>query len=52
MFRSISTECLKAYREENNGVLPERIIMYRDGVGEGQLKHVYDVEIKEIKVTF
>jgi hypothetical protein len=43
---------LKAYQEENNGVLPERIIVYRDGVGEGQLKYIYDVEIKEVQVTF
>lgn len=51
IFISLFTECLKAYQEENNGVLPERIIVYRDGVGEGQLQHVYDVEIKEVQVT-
>jgi aubergine-like protein len=48
-------KCLVAYKEEN-GALPQRIMMYRDGVGDGQLKHVYETELKAIlkalKVTY
>ena len=46
------SECLNAFQEENGGQLPERIIMYRDGVGDGQLKYVYDVELAEIQVKY
>lgn len=28
---------LKEFKEANNGALPERIVMYRDGVGDGQV---------------
>jgi aubergine-like protein len=41
-------KCIGAYREENNGLLPQRIMIYRDGVGDGQLKQVFEVELKEI----
>ncbi|ODN02964.1 Protein piwi [Orchesella cincta] len=37
-------ECCHNFQEVN-GELPERIIMYRDGVGEGQLKAVYNTEL-------
>ncbi|ODM95894.1 Protein piwi [Orchesella cincta] len=36
--------------QEVNGELPERIIMYRDGVGEGQLKAVYNTELTILTV--
>lgn len=38
-------KCLKAYLERNN-VLPDRIMMFRDGVGEGQLNHVFTQELE------
>ncbi|ODN02318.1 Protein piwi [Orchesella cincta] len=31
-----------------NGELPERIIIYRDGVGDGQLQAVNDSELKKL----
>ena len=34
--KTCTTGALKKYFE-NNGVLPERIIIYRDGVGDGQV---------------
>uniref|UniRef100_A0A336MFC3 CSON014098 protein n=1 Tax=Culicoides sonorensis TaxID=179676 RepID=A0A336MFC3_CULSO len=43
--------CLNAYKTEH-GVLPKHIIFYRDGVGEGQMKHVYDVEVTQLKSLF
>lgn len=39
---------LKTYRSIH-GVLPERIIFYRDGVGEGQLHQVFQIEVDKIK---
>jgi len=41
-------KCLTAYSEENNQ-LPDRIIIYRDGVGEGDFRYVYDIETQHIK---
>lgn len=31
------------------GYLPDRVLMYRDGVGEGQTQYVYDHEVKNIR---
>ena len=42
---------LKKYNEVN-GCLPDRIIVYRDGVGEGQLSHVSEFEVAQMKVAF
>ncbi|KAJ8925852.1 hypothetical protein NQ315_009704 [Exocentrus adspersus] len=35
--------------KEINGRYPERILIYRDGVGEGQLPYVYEHEVANIK---
>ena len=32
-----------------NGRLPERVVVYRDGVSEGQIAHVYEVELKQVR---
>lgn len=32
-----------------HGVFPERILIYRDGVGDGQLSYVYEHEVQAIK---
>lgn len=37
--------------EQLNGVLPERIMFFRDGVGEGQIAYVHENEVKAIKNT-
>lgn len=47
-FASNFIEGLNFYRK-TNGQLPERIVIYRDGVSEGQIPHVYDVELQNIK---
>lgn len=41
-------EALKEYLKCNN-CLPSRIIVYRDGVGDGQLLSVVDFEVAQIK---
>jgi len=44
------SECCQNYQEEN-GELPDRIIMYRAGVGEGQLREVFVLESIKISVS-
>ncbi|KAL7288194.1 piwi-like protein Siwi [Trichogramma pretiosum] len=41
------SHALHEYRRKNN-CLPERILVYRDGVGEGQLRYVADHEVSHI----
>lgn len=42
-------KALKKYLEFNK-VLPDKIFIYRDGVGEGQIQHVLDKEVSAVKV--
>nr|BCS90542.1 piwi protein [Cladonema pacificum] len=45
------TSALKKYHEINNA-LPERIIVYRDGVGDGQVRQVFEHELPQLKAAF
>ncbi|XP_037929058.1 protein aubergine-like [Teleopsis dalmanni] len=40
---------LRAYRNEH-GSLPERILFYRDGVGDGQLHQVVNTELNHLRI--
>lgn len=40
-------KAIKQYRDMNNA-LPERICMFRDGVGEGQIEYVFEHELNAI----
>ncbi|XP_034947193.1 piwi-like protein Ago3 [Chelonus insularis] len=42
---------LTAYRNKR-GVYPERIVVYRDGVGDGQLETIASYEIEQLKAAF
>ncbi|XP_059471970.1 piwi-like protein Siwi [Neocloeon triangulifer] len=42
-------KALRKYQEVNDGHLPSRIIIYRDGVGDGQIPYVCKHEISLIK---
>lgn len=44
------TKALKEYRATHKN-LPTRILVYRDGVGEGQTQYVYEHEIKLLRET-
>lgn len=46
-FENVSSAALKAYLKYNNS-LPSRIIVYRDGVGDGMLQSVVDYEVPQI----
>jgi len=47
-FMTMFSGALRAYQNVNGG-FPQRIIFYRDGVGEGQLEEVKKIEIAAIK---
>ena len=42
---------LKKYHEVN-GQLPDKIVVYRDGVGDGQLATVHEHEVKQLMDCF
>lgn len=41
-------KALRKYSEMNNGSLPARIVIYRDGVGDGQIPHVLNHEVNHL----
>lgn len=41
-------KALRAYQDEHQS-LPDRIMIYRDGVGDGQLNYVQTVEVEQIR---
>lgn len=40
--------CLRAFHKEQQA-LPEKVVIYRDGVGDGQLDAVYQHELPQIQ---
>jgi len=42
-------EALTKYREKNHK-LPNTIVIYRGGVGDGQISYVHKVEVDAVKV--
>jgi len=51
MYVLLVTESLEAYRTENNGELPDRVVLYREGVGESEIQFVLDSEIPQLKLA-
>ena len=52
-FQSFSfAEAVKKFHEKNGGRFPETVIVYRDGVGDGQLDMVLEQEIPQFKAAF
>ncbi|XP_011881822.1 PREDICTED: protein aubergine isoform X2 [Vollenhovia emeryi] len=41
-------KAIKAYRDENKA-LPRFLMIYRDGVSEGQIRQVYEIEVESLK---
>ena len=41
-------KALRVYKSTHNA-LPERILIYRDGVGDGQIKYVHETEVRDLK---
>ncbi|EFN87544.1 piwi-like protein Ago3 [Harpegnathos saltator] len=51
MLQMCLVSAVNAYRRHNQ-VLPERIIIYRDGVGDGDLDYVVRYEVRQLIETF
>jgi len=49
--RTCFKDALRAFYEANKA-MPDRIIVYRDGVGDGQLSAVVDLEVPQLQETF
>ncbi|XP_025194220.1 piwi-like protein Siwi [Melanaphis sacchari] len=49
-FASCISKALAKYKNKN-GQLPASIIVYRDGVGEGQISHVHKIEVKLLQTA-
>jgi aubergine-like protein len=43
------SQALDEYKRQNGGRLPDRVVVYRDGVSDGQITHVFHVELNEIR---
>ncbi|RUS13746.1 Piwi domain-containing protein [Endogone sp. FLAS-F59071] len=50
-FQSMFFHCLRLFKTKS-GVLPERILYYRDGVGEGMFKEIKRLEIEAMLKAF
>ncbi|XP_011300056.1 protein aubergine [Fopius arisanus] len=48
-FAANMVKALEKYKQVNNGALPSHIIVYRDGVGEGQVPFVVDHEVSHVE---
>ena len=44
------TKALKEFRRVH-GILPQRVLFFRDGVGEGKMHYVYHHEIDQLRKT-
>lgn len=49
MYLFVNLEALLKYKSKN-GSLPTSLVVFRDGVGEGQISHVHKTEVKLLKV--
>jgi hypothetical protein len=45
-------ELLMAYKDNNEGALPEHVVFYRDGVDDGQFERVHNEEVAAVKEAF
>ena len=52
LLRTMVEELLVAFRESNNGKLPEHVFFYRDGVDDGQFERVQNEEVTALKQAF
>lgn len=43
------TSRLKLWQARNRGALPENIVVYRDGVSEGQYQSIFDIEVPGLR---
>jgi eukaryotic translation initiation factor 2C len=39
------TSLFQTFRQRNNGTMPQHVVVFRDGVGDGQFNEVLDREL-------
>ncbi|XP_074600313.1 piwi-like protein Siwi [Brevipalpus obovatus] len=49
-FRENITQGIEAFRDKNKA-MPRNLIIYRDGVGEGNIRYVFEIELEQIKLA-
>jgi eukaryotic translation initiation factor 2C len=52
LLKTMAEELLIAFKDNNNGALPEHIVFYRDGVDDGQFERVQNQEVAALKEAF
>ncbi|CAF0871845.1 unnamed protein product [Adineta ricciae] len=52
LLKDMVIELLRAYQDMNQGNLPKRVVVYRDGVDDGQLERVQNEEVTAIRNAF
>ena len=52
LLKDMVIELLRAYQDMNQGILPERVVVYRDGVDDGQLERVQKEEVSALRNAF
>lgn len=50
--KEMMKELLIVYRENSDGMIPEKVIFYRDGVSEGDFDKLLDYELQQIRDAF
>jgi eukaryotic translation initiation factor 2C len=52
LLKNMVEELLMAFKDNNEGALPEHVVFYRDGVDDGQFERVQDEEVADLKKAF
>ncbi|CAM4764127.1 unnamed protein product [Rotaria magnacalcarata] len=52
LLKEMTEELLTAFKDNNNGSLPEHVVVYRDGVDDGQFERVQDEEVAALTKAF
>ena len=52
LLKEMVEELLIAFKDNNQGVLPEHIVFYRDGVDDGQFERLQNDEVVALKKAF
>ena len=52
LLKTMVEELLGAFKDNNNGALPEHVVFYRDGVDDGQFERVLNEEVAAVRMHF
>ena len=49
--KQVLKDACEAFKKQNNGIYPKKIVLYRDGVGDSQVLVIIKEEIEHIKAA-